>query len=293
MTKSDAQILGQPITFPNGLTAPNRFLKSAMTERLCTYSDDNESERGKPTPEYIRLYEEWGKGEIGTIVLGNIPVKRDGLEAKKNAVIDPDSDWDAVEAFKPVIAAAKRHGMLCIGQLTHGGRQVSDDIVKTPVSSSDIQNAPAMGMSFGKPRPLEESEIEDLIERWANAAEVLYKAGADGAQLHGAHGYLLSQVSRRKAGMHSDYELTAVASLLLSPISSSRPASTSARTSGAASSRTSRVSSSASSTPSTRALTAASFCSRSSSTRPTFPTVGSPRTSRRACASSSTPPAST
>ncbi|GAA6035118.1 hypothetical protein JCM8097_006369, partial [Rhodosporidiobolus ruineniae] len=59
-----------PITFErSGKVAPNRTLKSAMTERLCTYSQDNLDERGKPTPEYIKLYEEWGKGAIGTIVL--------------------------------------------------------------------------------------------------------------------------------------------------------------------------------------------------------------------------------
>jgi 2,4-dienoyl-CoA reductase-like NADH-dependent reductase (Old Yellow Enzyme family) len=53
-----------------------------MTERLCTWSDENPDERGKPTPEYVRLYEEWGKGEIGVIVLGNIPCDRRYPEAK-------------------------------------------------------------------------------------------------------------------------------------------------------------------------------------------------------------------
>jgi hypothetical protein len=82
-------ILGEPVTFPNGMKAPNRFLKvcsvwrkrsrstypfldflqSAMTERLCTYDDTDLNARGKPTPEYIKLYEEWGKGQIGVIVL--------------------------------------------------------------------------------------------------------------------------------------------------------------------------------------------------------------------------------
>lgn len=40
-----------------------------MTERLCTYDDNDLDARGKPTPEYVKLYEEWGKGEIGVIVL--------------------------------------------------------------------------------------------------------------------------------------------------------------------------------------------------------------------------------
>jgi hypothetical protein len=32
-----------------------------------------------------------GKGQIGVVVLGNIPVHREGLEAKKNAIIDKTS----------------------------------------------------------------------------------------------------------------------------------------------------------------------------------------------------------
>ncbi|KAJ9112703.1 hypothetical protein QFC22_006205 [Naganishia vaughanmartiniae] len=204
MTLDAPAILGEPIKFPNGMSAPNRFLKSAMTERLCTYDDNDLDARGKPTPEYVKAYEEWGKGQIGVVVLGNIPVHREGLEAKKNAIIDKTSSWDAVEAFKPVIAATKAHGSLCIGQLTHGGRQVSEDVTKHPVSSSDVQAPPMGGMTFAKPRPLTLEEIDDLVDRWAYAAEVLFKAGADGAQLHGAHGYLLSQFLSSRVNKRTD-----------------------------------------------------------------------------------------
>jgi 2,4-dienoyl-CoA reductase-like NADH-dependent reductase (Old Yellow Enzyme family) len=100
-----------------------------MTERLCTWDDANPSLCGKPTEAYRRLYEEWGKGEIGTIVLGNIPCDARYPEAKGNAVIDPLSAWDAVEAFKPVVAAAKAHGSLLLGQITHAGRVSLDDAI--------------------------------------------------------------------------------------------------------------------------------------------------------------------
>ncbi|KAL7416323.1 NADH oxidase [Mrakia frigida] len=198
-------ILASPLKFPiSGKVAPNRFLKSAMTERLCTYDQDNHDLRGKPTPEYIELYEQWGKGAIGIIVLGNLPVDRTALEAKKNAIIDKRSSWDPVEAFKPVIAASKRHGSLVIGQLTHGGRQTPSDINPHPVSSSDIQNPDGMGMTFAKPRPMTLAEIDDLVDSFAFAAEVLYKAGADGAQLHAAHGYLLSQFLSGRVNKRTD-----------------------------------------------------------------------------------------
>jgi hypothetical protein len=40
-----------------------------MTERLCTWDDANSTECGKPTPEYLHLYEEWGQGQIGCATL--------------------------------------------------------------------------------------------------------------------------------------------------------------------------------------------------------------------------------
>ncbi|GAA5890377.1 hypothetical protein JCM8208_002796 [Rhodotorula glutinis] len=197
--------LAQPITFKHsGLTAPTPTLKSAMTERLCTYDDKDLASRGHSTPEYNRLYEEWGKGKIGVIVLGNIPIEYEGLEAKKNAIIDARSSYDPVESLKPAIDACKAHGSLVIGQLTHGGRQVSEEVTKTPVSSSDVQCPPMGGMTFAKPRPLTVEEIDALVKAWGYGAEVLYKAGAHGAQLHGAHGYLLSQFLSGRVNRRTD-----------------------------------------------------------------------------------------
>lgn len=198
------QVLSRSIQFKGGLKAPNRTLKSAMTERLCTYDETDLGARGKPTPEYVELYKVWGEGQIGVIVLGNIPIHRENLEAKGNAIIDKDSPWDPVEAFKPAIAAAKAHGSLVIGQLTHGGRQTPIEMNPNPVSASESQCPSAFGMTFAKARELTVEEIHDLIDRWAYGAEVLYKAGADGAQLHCAHGYLLSQFLSPRVNKRAD-----------------------------------------------------------------------------------------
>ncbi|KNE96593.1 hypothetical protein PSTG_10151 [Puccinia striiformis f. sp. tritici PST-78] len=198
------QVLSQPIQFKGGLRAPNRTLKSAMTERLCTYDQEDLNARGKPTAEYVELYKVWGQGKIGIIILGNIPVHREYLEAKGNAIIDKDSPWDPVEAFKPVIAAAKAHGSLVIGQLTHAGRQTPIHVNSNPVSASETQTPACFGMTFGNARALSLDEIHDVIDRFAYGAEVLYKAGADGAQLHGAHGYLLSQFLSPRVNKRTD-----------------------------------------------------------------------------------------
>ncbi|ETS63254.1 hypothetical protein PaG_01529 [Moesziomyces aphidis] len=203
---SHLEILKKPVVFSNGLSAPNATLKSAMTERLCTWSDTDFKKRGWPTPEYIQLYKTWGEGEIGTIILGNIPCDARFPEAKKNACIDPEiaSHNEYVKAYKPVIDAAKAHGSLVIAQVTHAGRQTSEDVAPTPVSSSDVQCPPRMGMSFGKPRPLTVDEIHDIARRFGFAAKVLYEAQCNGIELHAAHGYLLSQFLSPRVNKRTD-----------------------------------------------------------------------------------------
>ncbi|KAM0750961.1 FMN-linked oxidoreductase [Meredithblackwellia eburnea MCA 4105] len=207
MSQEDLKIISEPITFfHSGKTAPNRLLKSAMTERLCVWSDDdNDADlRGQPTKQYLELYKQWGQGGIGTIVMGNVPCDRRYPESKGNAIIDKTQSWDHVKAFKPVIAAAKAGGSIVLVQVTHAGRQTYNGIAPEPVSSSDVQSAPLGGMTFNKPRPMTIDEIEDLIDRFAFAAKVLYDAGADGIQLHSAHGYLLSQFLSPRVNKRTD-----------------------------------------------------------------------------------------
>lgn len=48
------------------------------------------------------------------------------------------------------------------------------------------------------------AEIKDLTDRFAFAAEILWKCGADGVQLHAAHGYLLSQYLSPRVNKRTD-----------------------------------------------------------------------------------------
>jgi len=81
-----------------------------------------------------------------------------------------------------------------VGQVSHPGRQCETRIQKNPISASDIQlEGEVMGMRFEKPHAASQEEIDRVIEGFAHAAEYLHKSGYDGIELHGAHGYLLSQ----------------------------------------------------------------------------------------------------
>ena len=193
----DASPLGQPLKFEfSGQTAPNRFLKGAMTERISSWDPENLEARGVPSKNLINLYRRWGEGGVGLLLSGNIMIEYDHLEAAGNPIIPRKSEFsgERFEAFKEMATEAKKHGSLFVGQVSHPVRHVESRIQKNPVSASDVQlEGNIMGMTFEKPRAATDEDIANIIEGFAHAAEYLEKAGYDGIELHGAHGYLIAQ----------------------------------------------------------------------------------------------------
>ncbi|KAI6781136.1 oxidoreductase [Emericellopsis cladophorae] len=193
----DPSPLGQPLPFAfSGKTAKNRLLKAAMTERLSSWDPKKLEARGVPSKELVNVYKRWGEGDFGVILTGNVMFEYDHLEAAGNPIIPRDAPFsgERFEAFKDLATASKAHGSLVVAQVSHPGRQVTDTIQPHPISASDVQlEGDIMGMKFAKPRAMEDKDFKDVIEGFAHAAEYCYKAGYDGIQLHGAHGYLLAQ----------------------------------------------------------------------------------------------------
>ncbi|TKA63579.1 hypothetical protein B0A49_07474 [Cryomyces minteri] len=193
----DVSPLGQPLKFEfSGKTAPNRFMKAAMTERISSWSPTDLKARGIPSKNLINVYRRWGEGALGVILTGNIMIEYDQLEAPGNPIIPREARFEGerFEAFKEMAKEGKKEGCLMVGQVSHPGRQCEARIQKNPVSASDVQlEGNVMGMTFNKPHAATEEEISRIIDGFAHAAEYLEKAGYDGIELHGAHGYLLAQ----------------------------------------------------------------------------------------------------
>uniref|UniRef100_A0A0N5B6L3 Oxidored_FMN domain-containing protein n=1 Tax=Strongyloides papillosus TaxID=174720 RepID=A0A0N5B6L3_STREA len=190
-------ILGESLTFPTSKRiARNRFLKSALTEKLAKWSPDD-IDTGIPNDSLVNLYQKWGNGGFGVILTGNVQVDENHLESNGNMIIEEHLDTEKRrEMFKKLAEAGKSDGALMIAQLSHGGRQTPYSINKTPYSSGDIQLAstPKPWLTFGKPIPLTKEEIETkIIKKFAYAAEYCYECGFDGVEIHSAHGYLLAQ----------------------------------------------------------------------------------------------------
>ncbi|KAJ3573601.1 hypothetical protein NPX13_g4639 [Xylaria arbuscula] len=206
-TSADTRRLAEPIVFPfSKRTAPNRFLKAATSEHLATFDENDLKGRGIPKPELVRFYEVFGKGGWGQILTGNIQISYTDLEGAGNAIIPLDSEFSGprFEAFAALAAAGKSNGSLIVGQVSHAGRQSPASLQPHPISASAIQLVTAGSGPFGVPRAATQEDIDHVINSFAHSAEYLEKAGYDGIQLHGAHGYLLAQFLSESTNQRTD-----------------------------------------------------------------------------------------
>ncbi|TGO66523.1 hypothetical protein BOTNAR_0059g00050 [Botryotinia narcissicola] len=207
-SSSDASPLGKPLKYEfSGKVARNRFLKGAMSERQSSWDLKDFKSRGIPSTNLVNVYKRWGEGEYGQILTGNIMIEYDHLEAMGNPIIPLEAPFEGerFERFSAMAKAGKAHGSLMVAQVSHPGRQVENRIQRNPISASDVQlEGNPMRMSFNKPRPATQDDINSIVDKFAHAAEYLEKAGFDGIQLHGAHGYLLAQFLSKTTNKRTD-----------------------------------------------------------------------------------------
>lgn len=173
--------IDQPITLPCGKTLPNRIIKAAMTEGIASSLD-------QATDQHQTLYETWAKGGAAALITGNIMIDRRYLERAGNVVVEDESGLNQLSSWAD---AVHKGGSQIWAQISHPGRQCPRLVNTKPLSASEVQLN--MVSNFGKPKAATQKDIKDIISRFANTAKILQKAGFDGVQIHGAHGYFISQ----------------------------------------------------------------------------------------------------
>lgn len=163
------------------LTLKNRLIRSATWEGMAN-SDGTVSDK------LLKLYENLAIGDVGLIISSYIYVRTDGRQQLNQLGADCD---DKIPSLKKLAETIHNSGGKIVGQIVHCGGQASKQ------GTGGVQPlAPSQLTSPGYPelpQELPTSDIPSLIESFANAALRLKKAGFDGVQLHGAHGYLLSE----------------------------------------------------------------------------------------------------
>ncbi len=161
----------------------NRIIKGAMSEALANYE-------GQPNHLHLGLYKAWADGGLGCAITGNVMVDFRAKNEPGVVVVETERDLDKLTEWANV---GKKQGMVQLIQLSHPGRQCPKGLNKETVSASAIPFSAMLATTFGTPRELREDEILDIIQRFAESARICEKASFEGVQLHGAHGYLISQ----------------------------------------------------------------------------------------------------
>lgn len=177
--------IGSPLELPCGATLKNRLAKGAMTEGLG-------DPLNRATKGHVKLYKRWAEGGAGMLLTGNVQIDRRYLERPGNVAIDGEQSNEAIAALRDYAKAGTANGAHLWMQVSHAGRQTPALVNKEPVGPSD-KALEMPGSQFGKPRALTGAEIEDVIRRFAHVASVARDTGFTGVQIHGAHGYLISE----------------------------------------------------------------------------------------------------
>ena len=187
-----APSLSSPLTLPCGQELPNRLMKAALSEGLGDTS-------GLPDERLENLYRRWSDGSFGLIVTGNVMVHRGHLGEPGNVVLEADS---ALDGFRRWAKVTQDGGSPIWMQLNHPGRQANPIATAGPTVAPSAVAVGIPGMPA--PRALTDGEISGIVDRFAASAARAEEAGFDGVQIHGAHGYLVSQFLSPLANIRTD-----------------------------------------------------------------------------------------
>jgi 2,4-dienoyl-CoA reductase-like NADH-dependent reductase (Old Yellow Enzyme family) len=141
-----------------------------------------------PPLEYGAYLGERARGGLGLVVTHGFHV----MAASAKAGVSPwQADW--IPAVKQMVAPVHAEGVPVFVQITHMGasgvRRTDDIELWGPLLAP---SAIASSVHKQVPRPMNEADIEELIEGFVATAANVQEGGADGVELHGSHGYLLS-----------------------------------------------------------------------------------------------------
>ena len=189
-------VLEEEMILPNGSTLKNRIAKSAMSENLSNKNNE-------PTPLLIEVYKKWAQSGAGLLITGNIMIDSKAIGEPRNVVVENRKNFEILKEWAESVNGTDTH---LWAQINHPGRQAMEPInrdLKAP-SAVPLKSGGRKDGSKKIPIALNESQILAIIEAFGNTAIILKDAGFSGVQIHGAHGYLVSQFLSPYSNIRSD-----------------------------------------------------------------------------------------
>ncbi len=174
-------ILFEPVKI-GPLVLKNRFVRSATYFGLA----DRDGFVGDESVSLMKLL---AQGEPGLIVTGYAFVHETGQVVPDMNGIHTD---DHIPGYRRMTRAVHDREGTIIMQIAHGGSAAysASFFERDYMAVSCYEGMPRYGKAA---REMTEEDIEAIISYFGEAARRVREAGFDGVQIHGAHGYLVSQ----------------------------------------------------------------------------------------------------
>jgi 2,4-dienoyl-CoA reductase-like NADH-dependent reductase (Old Yellow Enzyme family)/thioredoxin reductase len=169
------------ISFQIGnLEIKNRIVMPPMATHFA-------GEDGAVNDRHIAYYLTRVRGGVGYVTFEHTGVLKQGRAFPNMALIDDDQQ---IPSFKKLVNAIHQEGGKIVIQVNHAGRQTSSTFTGSPIVAPSAIPCP---VHKEIPQPLSYEEIQKIIEAFGEAARRVQAAGADGVEIHMAHGYLINQ----------------------------------------------------------------------------------------------------
>jgi 2,4-dienoyl-CoA reductase-like NADH-dependent reductase (Old Yellow Enzyme family) len=189
---SPTDTIFEPLAFRN-LTIENRLLRSSLGALVDTYD-------GAGTDARINFEVRFARAGVGAIISCNAPVDVRGILAPGLAHIERD---DRIPFWAELVRQVHAHGCPFIIQLGFSGRQREmADLLHYPEGLSSTTKPDWLrGMAC---RQMTRDEIEEIVYAFGQAARRAREAGADGVEIHGANGFIVTQFLSRAINTRTD-----------------------------------------------------------------------------------------
>ena len=169
----------------------NRIVLPPMARNYAT-------PEGFVTRQLVDHYASLARGGVGLVIVEATFVERSGKGFYQQLGVDDDR---CITGLNELADAVKEYGSRISIQLHHAGRQT--DIATSGMAVVAPSPIPCP-VSEGSPKELTIGEINKLVEAFAQAARRVKQAGFDAVELHGAHGYLVSQFLSPNTNQRTD-----------------------------------------------------------------------------------------
>ena len=157
----------------------NRFVRSATWDGSADAS-------GAATDMSVDIFRELAAGGVGLIVPGYIFVSPLGQAMHGQYGIHTD---EMIPGLRRVVDAAHEGGAAIAAQIVHAG--INSHYL--PPQGVTVLAVSSRADTKAAHREMTDEDIEGIISDFASAAVRAREAGFDAVQLHGAHGYLMTQ----------------------------------------------------------------------------------------------------